>query len=324
MTGQSIAVADHLRFGDTEARPASPILAIAFGPTRILRSSLSSPWHGILLERHLYSPGERTSASIDRHVISMSHGARSRFEYRNLPGEFLGALTRQGTIMISPAGPVADIRLHTPAEFIHCAFEEAFMHRVLGELDHPATQPVFRAGLQDRSIQRIMCLLLDELETKRPLGRLYVDSLAHVLAVRYLLLDVGTIGRSQSGVTGLLPRILCRIREKIEANLDADLSLESLAEESGYSRAHFLRAFQAATGLTPHQYVLEIRLRRAQERLRHANSRIIDVAMSCGFSSQSYMTNVFRRHLEMTPGEYRRNARSLDVVFSRHHSTGGI
>jgi AraC family transcriptional regulator len=98
------------------------------------------------------------------------------------------------------------------------------------------------------------------------------------------------------------------VREKIEANLDTDLSLESLAEESGYSRAHFLRMFRAATGLTPHQYVLELRLRRAQDCLRKRHARIIDIALSCGFSSQSHMTSVFRQRLEMTPAAFRRNA----------------
>jgi AraC family transcriptional regulator len=326
LAGNVVAMHDGIKRTrhQTEANQQSPILPIAFGPTRIVRSNWCSSWHGILLERHIYSPGERTSASIDRHVISMSHGSPFRFEHRTLSGEFLASLTRQRTIMISPAGPVPDVRLHTPAEFIHCAFEEGFTHRVLEELDHPAAKPIFRAGLQDRSIQRIMLMLLDELETEHPLGRLYVDSLAHVLATRYLLLDVGTNSRSQSRVTGLVPRILSRIREKIEANLEADLSLESLAEESGYSRAHFLRAFQAATGLTPHRYVLDLRLKRAQERLKQANSSIIDVAVCCGFSSQSYMTSVFRRQLETTPGEYRRNARSFDAVSRQHHSLGGL
>ncbi len=150
-------------------------------------------------------------------------------------------------------------------------------------------------------------MLTDELEAEQPLGRLYVDSLAHALAARYLLLDVGRGVRSKSRMTGFVPRILNRVRAKIEANLDADLSLVSLAEESGYSRAHFLRMFRGATGVTPHQYVLDLRLRQAQQRLREAKSSIVDVALSCGFSSQSHMTTVFRRHLEMTPGEFRRN-----------------
>ena len=172
---------------------------------------------------------------------------------------------------------------------------------VVDELDHHPVRPTFRVGMRNPSIQRILGMLMDELEAEWPLGQLYVDSLAYPLAVRYVLLDVGGMRLSESRVAGLVPRILSRVREKIEANLDADLSLESLGEETGYSRAHPLRMFRAATGLTPYQYVMDPRLRRAQERLRQAESSILDIAVSCGFSSQSHMTSVFRQRLEMTP-----------------------
>ena len=297
-----------LRPGAFPPSPASPLLAIAPGPTRIVRSSTSFSWRGLLLEKHLSFPGERVSALIDRHVISLLT-TPSRFEHRTVSGYFEAHLNRPGTVMITPSGPVPDIRLHTSSEFIHCALDEQFTRGVIEELDRqPPPRPMFRPGIQEKSIQRIIGMLLEELETERPLGRLYVDSLAHALATRYVLLDGASMGRSEPRVAGLVPRILNRVREKIEANLDADLSLNSLAEESGYSRAHFLRMFRAATGLTPHQYVLDLRLRRAQDRLRQAGSSIIDVAVSCGFSSQAHMTSVFRQRLEMTPGEFRRNA----------------
>jgi AraC family transcriptional regulator len=294
--------------GLPEAGLTSPLARIALGPTRILQSSCRSLWHSVLLERHLYSPGERSSASIDKHVISMSHGAPAHFEYRNLAGDFVRSTIRPRTIMLTPPGPVPDARLHTSAELIHCALEDEFLRSVANEMDQPSSPPTFRAGLEDKPIQRILGMLSDELETGRPSGRLYVDSLVYALASRYLLLDLGRPRTSKSSVAGLVPHILNRVRAKIEANLDTDLSLESLAKESGYSRAHFLRMFQATAGVTPHQYVLDLRLRRAQERLLQANSSIVDVALSCGFSSQSHMTSVFRQHLEMTPGEFRRNA----------------
>jgi AraC family transcriptional regulator len=287
---------------------ASPLLAIAPGPTRIIRSSLSSSWQNILLEKHLSQPGERTSASINSHVISMFTGSPSRMEHRCLSGDFVACLNRPGTIMITPAGPVPDVKLHTSSEFIHCSLEESFTRGVMDELDHVAARPIFHAGAQDKAIRRILGLLMEELESPRPSGRLYVDSLAHALANRYLSLDRGSEQRLAPRVAGLMPRVLNRVREKIEANLDTGLSLDSLAQESGYSRAHFLRMFRASTGFTPHQYVLNLRLKRAQDCLRQKGSSIIDVAVSCGFSSQSHMTSLFRQHLEMTPGEFRRNA----------------
>jgi len=286
----------------------SPLLAIAPGPTQVLRSSSLLPWQGILLERHLSSPGERSGASIGCHVLSMPVGCSSRFAYRRPSGEFASTLSRPGTIMITPAGPVPDMHLHQASEFVHCALEESFTRDVMHDLDRAVPPREFRAAIQEKPIQRILGLLVEELESKRPLGRLYVDSLAQALVTRYVLLE-HTLGcRKMPKAAGLPPRILNRVREKIEANLDADLSLLSLAEESGYSRAHFLRLFRDATGLTPHQYVLSLRLKRAQDQLKQKGSSIIDVAASCGFSSQSHMTSLFRQRLEMTPGEFRRSA----------------
>jgi AraC family transcriptional regulator len=210
---------------------------------------------------------------------------------------------------------VPDLRLITPSELVHCALDESFLRDVVEEMGHPlGVRAMFRPGIQDEAIRRILGMLAGELEAGMPSGRLYADSLAHALATRYLLLDRVSHSTTASRVSGLPARILNRIQEKIKANLDSDLTLENLAEESGYSRAHFLRMFRAATGLTPHQYVLDLRLSRAQDCLRRRNASMIDIALSCGFSSQSHMTNVFRQRLEMTPGEFRRNVRTECVA----------
>ena len=157
-------------------------------------------------------------------------------------------------------------------------------------------------------MQQILGLLIAELETNQPLGRLYVDALGFALFIHYLQLDCHSNLRSEEKVCALPNRILSRVREKIEANLGSDLSLNSLARESGYSRAHFLRMFRSATGLTPHQYVMNQRINRARHCLQSEGSSIVDIAVSCGFSSQAHMTSVFRRRLEITPGKVKGTA----------------
>jgi AraC family transcriptional regulator len=69
------------------------------------------------------------------------------------------------------------------------------------------------------------------------------------------------------------------------AGVDTDISLEALAEESGYRRAHFLQLFREATGVPPHRYVLDVSLRHAQKWLPKKNSVLIDIPAVCGFSS---------------------------------------
>ena len=93
----------------------------------------------------------------------------------------------------------------------------------------------------------------------------------------------------------------------MEEHLQDKLSLDELAHEADYSRAHFLRMFRAATGKTPHQYLTERRIERAKSMLLEAKKiSLIDVAARCGFSSQSHLTRVFRKQVGTTPTEFKR------------------
>ena len=101
--------------------------------------------------------------------------------------------------------------------------------------------------------------------------------------------------------------ILLRVKKYMEEHLQDKLSLEELAHETDYSRAHFLRMFRAATGKTPHQYLTERRIERAKSMLLEAKKiSLIDVAARCGFSSQSHLTRVFRKQVGTTPTEFKR------------------
>ena len=92
----------------------------------------------------------------------------------------------------------------------------------------------------------------------------------------------------------------------IERRPDASLTLGTLAREAGLSPYHFLRTFERMTGVTPHQYVLRARLREAALRLAGDASRVLDIALDCGFGDISNFNRAFRTEFGVTPREYRR------------------
>ena len=109
--------------------------------------------------------------------------------------------------------------------------------------------------------------------------------------------------------------ILRRVKNYMEEHLQNKLSLDELAHETDYSRAHFLRMFRAATGKTPHQYLTERRIERAKSMLLEAKKiSLIDVAAQCGFSSQSHLTRVFRERVGVTPSEFKRKPGFKNLV----------
>lgn len=88
-------------------------------------------------------------------------------------------------------------------------------------------------------------------------------------------------------------------------NLDADVSLAALAEQAGLSTYHLHRLFVAASGETPKQFTLRLRLSRAAAMLLATRDSVLEIALSCGFETHESFCRAFRRHFEMTPSEYR-------------------
>jgi AraC-like DNA-binding protein len=82
-----------------------------------------------------------------------------------------------------------------------------------------------------------------------------------------------------------------------------------LAQEFGVSYSWFRRAFVAHTGLSPHQYLLELRLVRARNLLVETEFAVKEIAMQTGFEDEHYFTRLFRQKLNFTPSEWRRRSR---------------
>ena len=104
---------------------------------------------------------------------------------------------------------------------------------------------------------------------------------------------------------GLPPRALRRVREYIEDHLEETISIEALAGIVGLSMYHFARAFKQSEGLTPHEYLVRCRVRRAQELLASTDLPLSEIALASGFSDQSHFARRFREHVGITPSSYR-------------------
>ncbi len=277
-------------------------------PSSVVNSSDSYSWDGLLLEHHRIPEGERIETVTDRHVLWLWTTSYSG-EYAGQGGRFVRCSKGRGAITVTPIGVIPTLHTYTRSEVILCALDSHFVRNILSELDRqPRTEPIIRPKFQDSAIRRLMTILSEEGRAGGPSGKLYSDSLTHALAIRYLLLgERPQYQRADSAVSALPPYALKRVLDKIEHSFQSEISLASLAKEAGYSRGHFLKMFRTSMGMTPHTYLLKRRIDHAQSLLKRREITIIDVAADCGFSSQAHLTQVFRKHVGVTPGDYRRN-----------------
>jgi AraC-like DNA-binding protein len=95
----------------------------------------------------------------------------------------------------------------------------------------------------------------------------------------------------------------------IDAHAHEEVDLESAARAADLSPFHFLRVFARALGVTPHQYLVRARLRRAASLLCDGDRAVTDVALEVGFGDLSNFVRTFHRAAGVSPGRFRRAAR---------------
>jgi AraC family transcriptional regulator len=286
-----------------------PILApVVLGPAELTRSSARLRWHGVLVEKHACSPGERAAdRPLDRPVLVMLCSPSWRGERKASDGKFVPVHKTLGALTVAPKGPVAVMRSTQASDILYCAFDEFVLSELRDDLEGPLPLPLdLRTGLYDDAVSEILNLLLAEIESGGESGALYAESLAQALMVRFLFLGQQT-PPPWAKTSRLAQRKFFHLQDMIETRLEADLTLRELAAEVGYSRSQFLRVFHATTGMTPHQYILKRRIERARHLLKHTDINIADITYTCGFSSQAHLTLAFKREYGVTPAEYRRH-----------------
>ena len=104
-------------------------------------------------------------------------------------------------------------------------------------------------------------------------------------------------------------RDLAHLREFIERHYAKSLTVDMLAARCGLSAFHFIRAFRAVYGTTPHQYVRDRRLERAKELLVTTALPVTEICDQIGFQSLGSFSSLFRRLTGETPAEYRAKRR---------------
>lgn len=101
-------------------------------------------------------------------------------------------------------------------------------------------------------------------------------------------------------------RRISRALRHIERHADEALDLDQLAASAAMSKFHFLRVFRRAIGVTPYQFLLNIRFRRAALRLLTTPEPIVAIAFDSGFGDLSTFNHQFRDRFGMSPAAFRR------------------
>lgn len=162
------------------------------------------------------------------------------------------------------------------------------------------------ASGRDDAVWHLAFMLFQELGSDPLKSTLYAESIANLLAVR--LLKRFTKSAESASTLPAAPftvRQMAVIDEYISSNLEAEITVSTLAALLNLGQVQFSRRLKAGTGMSPYQYVTNRRISRSCELLDANRQSIADIGLEVGFDGQSHFSARFKQIVGMTPREYR-------------------
>ncbi|AHY42905.1 AraC family transcriptional regulator [Stutzerimonas decontaminans] len=235
----------------------------------------------------------------------------ARVEERVLDGPWSAATVRAGDFYLTDTQEPYEMRWQTlegdSFEVMHLYLGLPFIEQAARELLGPQSTAVALldvSGARDETVHWLMESMRRELLDQRTPSLLCLRGLAQTLAVhllRHYRAPQGVIRRSNA----LQAYKLRKVIDAMNAQLADEFSLTRLARTAELSEYHFSRMFKRATGFSPSQYFIGLRMARARQLLIETQRSVIDIGLEVGYSSPSHFSQVFRREVGVTPSAYR-------------------
>jgi AraC family transcriptional regulator len=263
-------------------------------------------WSGIIVEQHRLSPAEMPEHSVIGHGISVNVGAQpTSFAWTRRRGAWDDRPTYPGHCRIITHGESHPTRWLQTYNEVSLIIDPQFVANVVEDgLAANRIEFVSQHSVVDSVIVYYATKFREELTADTLNGAIYGET-ATIGLVLHLLANYGVAKPKLPSPRGKLNAFQLRsVVDFVDAHISADVSLVSLAQQAHVSPFHFARLFRRTLGVTPHQFVMQLRVQRALSLMKARTLSLAQIAVECGFHDQPHLTKAFRKLLGTTPGAH--------------------
>lgn len=244
---------------------------------------------------------------MNEHVVMTYYGASQLYSWRDGQRRSIG-VKRPGLMTFIPRGHEAHWDVAGTVEVSHVYLSDVQLQSCAATLGSDLQDVQFedRISFDDPVTSRLLQVLALEAANPREHSRLFADQAIELLCLQLVRSHVATHTRPvRDALAGLQAWQLKRLREYVRDRLDQDLRLDEFAAIAGLSRFHFCVSFKRATGQTPHEWLVHLRMEKARELLAVGKMSIYQVALEVGYQTPSAFASAFRRTQGVTPSAFR-------------------
>jgi len=288
---------------------ADPVDASSLRPESVRVSSRPLGWKPLNIERREVEPGsDCLPGGLTEHLIFVSLG--EGHVIRESGGDIAEKDLEAGLVSIHPSDTPVRWEWDTRLSFTVMSLDPEYLNKVAREtfdMDPALVKLKTVEGQRDPVITSIAGTLIREVMNGDAGSRLYAESLADLLSVHILRNYTDHPQPIETERLVSQPRAVVQALNFIHQNYSADVSLADIGAAAHLSTYHLTRVFKKAMGVSPHQYLVQVRVNSARSLLTAGagDRSLAEIAAAVGFADQSHLTRHFKRVLGMTPKQLR-------------------
>ncbi len=277
-------------------------------------SSEGLGWKSIFASAQRERPFQGSFEPVRDQLIVWHRNGPARIHGQN--GEHLfSEAVPMGGINLLPANANLALHLRDELDTLHVYIRRSVIEYTATELmvANPRDIQIRPMILHsDKVLQSLLSAVYEALGPTQKVAKSNVDFLAMAIAAHLVqnysnATDLEGYGLHTPGQI-ISPQI-ARAIQFMRTRLDQPLGLDEIADAVNWSASNLTREFKRVTGMPPHQYLINLRISRAQDLLSSSDRSIAEIAFECGFSHQEHLSRHFKRLCNLTPGAYRRTHR---------------
>jgi AraC family transcriptional regulator len=278
----------------------TPSESLTLFPHSPLLTSLSNPWQNVGV-MHLRQPAFTIpEVRFPFHVLAIFPNAASGDV--TIDSNSKQQSISPGDVAIIPANAEQSSSWTNDVEILIVGLNPSLFADAINDATHPySAELVPRFAAPDPLVYQLGLSLKTVIEQNRTGSRLYVETAAAMLSVHLLQHYSQRRSEFKDYADGLSQFALHQVIEYIQAHLDQELGLAELAAIAHLSPHYFTRLFKQSTGMTPHQFVIQCRVKRAKALLLAGKDSIAEIAQQVGFANQAHLSVHIKRALGVTP-----------------------